>query len=181
MNDFEPISNWESFEKDDEEKVLFVKRTTIFDRKLERLRRKGCPGSLAAKKVDDLINNILCGKIEGARQQFRLTRNGEFRIKHCMKYDLGCGYRLAFIRKGAHIVFIYIGSHDDCCRWIDRNRGLTHETKDRTYAMRIRCTSQNDNHERKVELEEDEYEKGLMSKIDDKILRQIFSGFAETK
>jgi hypothetical protein len=163
----------------DEEKVLFVRHTTIFNRKLECLRRKGGSGSLAAKKADELINNILCGKIEGTRQRFRLTRNGEFRIKHCMKYDLGCGYRLAFIRKGDHIVFIYIGSHDDCCRWIDRNKGLIHETEDRAHEMRIRCNSQIDRHKQKEELQEDEYETNLMSKIDDKILRQIFSGFAK--
>jgi hypothetical protein len=106
MNNFEPISNYEFLANDDEEKLLFVQRTAIIDRKIERLRRKGGAGSLAAEKADELISNILCGKIEGARQQIRLTRNGEFRIKYCMKYDLGCGYRLAFIRKGAWIILL---------------------------------------------------------------------------
>jgi hypothetical protein len=45
--------------------------------------------------------------------------------------------------------------------------------------MHIRCNTQIDRRNQDEELKEDEYETNLMSKTDDKILRQIFSGFAK--
>jgi hypothetical protein len=163
----------------EEEKVLFIHRTATFKRNLENLRRKGGTGSLAAEKANEVIRNVSCGKREDARQQFRFTRNGEYRIKNCMKYDLGCGYRLVFIWRNSHITFIYIGSHDDCCRWIDRNKGRIDEVEDTTHAMRIICGASVADSKCKAALEEDEYEARLMSRIDDRVLRKIFSGFAE--
>jgi hypothetical protein len=96
-----------------------------------------------------------------------------------MKYDLGCGYRIAYIRQVAHIVFLYIGTHDDCCRWIERNRGLSYEPPGSTHALSIIGGMLDDIDESEEALKEDEYEARLMSRINDKILRKIFSGFVE--
>jgi hypothetical protein len=163
----------------DEEKFLFVHRTANFDRILENLRKKGGTGSLAAGKAEEVINGISCGQGENMRQQFRFTRRGECRIKHCMKYDLGCGYRLVFIRRGCHFFFLYVGSHDDCFRWIERNKGLSYEIDDRTHALRIIRDVPVPGDECEEKLGKDEYEARLMSRIDDKVLRKVFSGFIE--
>jgi hypothetical protein len=157
--------------------LLYIHRTAVFDRTLEQLRRKGGSASLAAENADKLIDNIARGEGNGARKQFRFTRNGERRIKYCMKYSLMGGYRLVFLRKESHIVFLYVGSHDDCCRWIERNKGLTYCVDDTTHALRIQRDDSIAREEIDEELDSDDYEASLMSKIDDKILSEIFSGF----
>jgi hypothetical protein len=158
------------------EKTISIQRTTTFDRRLAMLRRKRGAGSLAAEKAEEIMRSISFGKENGSRQQFRLTRNGEYRIKNCMKYDLRYGYRLVCLGRDSHIVFLYIGSHDDCCRWIDRNRGsLWKEVNATTTTAPAICDASTDDFAEAPE--EDEYEARLMSRIDDKTLRRIFSGF----
>jgi hypothetical protein len=158
------------------EKTISIQRAAVFDRRLAMLRRKRGAGSLAAEKAEEIMRSISSGKENGSRRQFRLTRNGEYRIKNCMKYDLRCGYRLVCLRRASHIVFLYIGSHDDCCRWMDRNRGIFgEEVNTTTTTAPVICDASTDDFAEAQE--EDEYEARLMSRIDDKTLRLIFSGF----
>jgi hypothetical protein len=157
-----------------EEEVFPIHRTASFNRKLEMLRRSGGTGSMAAEKADEIMRGVALGKNNVIRRQFRFTRNGEYRIRNCMKYDLGCGYRLVCIRKKSHDLFIYIGSHDDCCRWIDRNKGRLSRAVNAAITARAVCNSSTADF--KEALKEDEYEARLMSRIDDKILRIVFSG-----
>ncbi|MCM2359090.1 MAG: hypothetical protein NDI77_13140, partial [Geobacteraceae bacterium] len=42
----------------------------------------------------------------------------------CFKYDLGNGYRIIAVRDEDALILLYIGSHDDCDRWLEHNRGL---------------------------------------------------------
>jgi len=166
---------------DDEGEVFFVHRTAIFDRSLDDLRRKRGTASVAAEKADEVIRLITRTEEKGVREQFRFTRKGEYRIKYCRKYDLGCGHRLVFLRRDSHLVLLYIGSHDDCFRWIERNKGLTYEMDDTTHAIRVICDAptKDDSIPHDVIEEErllDEYETTLMSRIDDDMLRKIFPG-----
>jgi hypothetical protein len=163
------------------EKTLYVHRTAFFDRALECLRGKGGRGLLAAQKADELIDGVLCRNREATRWQFRFTRWGECRIKHCMKYDLGCGYRLVFIRQGTSIALLYIGSHDDCYRWISRNTGLVYEFDNTSQEMRtdgdaLRKGASSSDGACSDSPVEDEYELNLMNRLNDKALREIFSG-----
>jgi len=163
--------------------ILFVHRTPTLDRSLEDLREKGGIASVAAKKADDLINLMIRTEEKRAREQFRFTRNGEYRIKYCRKYDLGSGYRLVLLRRGQHLVLLYAGSHDNCFRWIERNKGLSYEIDDTTHSISVRYDARPDDSVSDDVLEEeslvDEYEIALMSKIDDDILRKIFSGLVK--
>jgi hypothetical protein len=165
--------------------ILFVYRTQTLDRSLDELRRKGGIGSVAAKKADDLIGLIARTEEKRIREHFRLTRNGEYRIRYCRKHDLGSGYRLVFLHKGCHMVLLYVGSHDDCFRWIERNKGLKYEIDDKAYAIRVSCNvlPEDDfpSHDMSDEARlVDEYEVSFMSKIgDDIVLRKIFSGLTK--
>jgi hypothetical protein len=165
--------------------ILFVHRTQTLDRSLDELRRKGGIGLVAARKADELINLITRTEEKRVREQFRVTRNGEYRIRYCRKYDLGSGYRLVFLHRDCHMVLLYVGSHDDCFRWIERNKGLKYEMDDTTYAIRVPCNvlSEDDppSHDMSDEARlVDEYEVSIMSKInDDNVLRKIFSGLTK--
>lgn len=169
-------------DKDDEGRALFVHRTAIFDRSLEDLRRKGGAALQIAKKVDEVIRFIACKEGKYVRQKFRLTRNGEYRIRYCKKHDLGDGYRLVFLCKGHHLMFLYVGSHGDCFRWIENNKGLNYRIGDTTDAIRVPCDALSEHgspsHDAPDEARlVDEYEAAIMSRInDDNVLRKIFSG-----
>lgn len=160
--------------------VLYVHRTPTLDRCLDELRRKGGVPSQVAQKAEELISLITRTEDERVREQFRFTRNGEYRMKYCRKYDLGCGYRLVLLQKGQHLVLLYAGSHDDCFRWIEHNRKTGYEIDDTTYSIPVRYSARQDESASEGRLKKkpffDKYEAELMSRINDRILRKIFSG-----
>jgi hypothetical protein len=170
-----------SANKEGEGNVLFVHRTALFNRNLDDLHGKGGTASMAAAKAEAVIRQITGIREGDLRRQFRFTRRGEYRIKYCRKYDLGCGHRLVFIRRDGHIVFLCVGSHDDCLRWIERNRRIAYTLNDMTTAIPIThdpSVGSNPNlHEIEKDLDADEYEAQLMQRIDEKTLRKIFCGF----
>jgi hypothetical protein len=147
-----------------------------FIKTLNELRKQGGISFIVAKKADDLIKRLLLRGRDCSHEIGKLTKNGELRIKKCKKYDLGHGYRLICLSQASHLVLLYIGTHDECTRWIERNKGLEYEL-DNTGENRLPT---------KISLEAepqikktdptDEYEERLISQIDDRMLRNIFSG-----
>jgi len=91
---------------------------------LELLRRSGKKATLAAAKAEEIIVRLQHGRIIPDRVG-TITKHGELRIKGVMKYDLGSGYRLITFKNGQRLFLLYVGSHDDCHRWIENNRELT--------------------------------------------------------
>jgi hypothetical protein len=148
-----------------------------FTKALDELRRQGGISFIVAKKADDLIKRLLLRGRDCSHETGKLTKNGELRIKKCKKYDLGNGYRLICLRKTSHLILLYIGTHDECTRWIERNKGLEYDLKN---------TGENQLLTKQISLESepqikkidpaDEYEERLISQIDDRTLRKIFSG-----
>ena len=55
----------------------------------------------------------------------KVTNWGESRIDNCVKYDLQGRARLVTVQKNNWVVLVYVGDHDDCDKWLDKNRGLT--------------------------------------------------------
>ncbi|HTG82441.1 MAG TPA: hypothetical protein VL949_10890 [Geobacteraceae bacterium] len=104
--------------------MVIVYRDNQFEKCLEQLKRAGGTGTQAARRTEALIEELAQSDGRTAPETCRLTRHGEARIRKCRKYDLGDGYRLVCIRRGHHLVLLYAGSHDDCDRWLERNRGL---------------------------------------------------------
>src|SRR5512135_2479070 len=104
---------------DERDSITRIYRDPLFDETLKELRSKGGYAAVAAGKSEVFILNLLGGKGAGDREKFRFTRKGEYRIKNCRKLDLGCGYRIVCIQKGQRLVLLFIGTHDDCFRWIE--------------------------------------------------------------
>ena len=73
----------------------------------------------------------------------------------------------------------YIGTHDECHRWLERNKGLRYEMDDSYQDVLITREIP----EPSVPVKEidpaEEYEDQLLQKIDDKMLRKIFCGLCE--
>lgn len=168
----------------DREHTVSLYREPFFDKCLEALRAKGGESLVAARKVDEFIDLLLHRDKRGDREKFRFTRKGEARIKYCKKIDLGCGYRIVCIKKDGHLALLYVGTHDDCFRWIERNRGMKFDVSASEGSLRIEHgnyiagddTTQDILEEQRMLVE---YEDSLTSRLSDDVLRQVFSGLCQ--
>ena len=95
------------------------------DPKLEKhlaaLRKGGRRESLVADRVEAIIAETEHGRLPSSKI-CSFTRNGEDRIKGCRKVDLGGGYRLITLKQGADLFLLFVGTHDECGRWVENNR-----------------------------------------------------------
>lgn len=155
-------------------------RDPVFEKCLEDLRAKGGEALVIAGKVDEFIDIILRPDQTGDRDKFRFTWNGEARIRNCKKVDLGGGYRLVCIKKDGYLALLYVGTHDDCFRWIARNKGLKYEASASIGTIQVvrKTRSPEDSHEDIVKEQRvlEEAEASLLSRIDDTVLRKVFHG-----
>lgn len=91
---------------------------------LNALNHKGGHYYKAAQQV-----NALLGRISTRQNNpfagMNLTHHGESRIKKCRKYDLNGFARLITIQDNGIVLFCFVGTHDDCDAWLNRNRGRT--------------------------------------------------------
>ena len=88
--------------------------------RLRQLLRHGGPHGRAAQKAIE-IQDWLQRDIDLTSQT---TDHGETRIKGCIKYDLGNGFRLITVRRGDSVVLLTLGPHAEMQRWLDANDGL---------------------------------------------------------
>lgn len=164
--------------------VSHIHRDPLFERCLDALRNKGGEGAVAAKKTEEFIASLKGSSGTNVREKFSFTRNGEARIRYCRKIDLGGGYRLVCLLKDGHLVLLYAGSHDECSRWIMRNRGMKYEIESAAKtAPIVRDAERQNESDRETRTGEDRfsdtYEEELMGRVDDTVLRRIFSGLTE--
>lgn len=159
--------------------VLTVHRDRAFDERIRQFYHDGGTALAAAKKAEEIIRRIIDDGRRSGLSFGRRTRKGELRIKHCVKYDLGNGYRMVCLKKERRFIALYIGTHDECCRWIARNKDLVYDIS------RATCeTIATKEPVAPVDTEEEDpvaaYERELLGKIDDRILRKIFRGLCGT-
>ncbi len=84
-------------------------------------------GAQAAKAVDN-AQGILAGfkkHRSGYMNTGTLTGKGELRLENCLKYRLGDGYRLILQVVGESLNVLFIGSHDQSHKWLEKNKGFT--------------------------------------------------------
>ncbi len=98
-----------------------------FKESLQTLMQYGGTHRLAGEKAKSLIANIsLYGK-ELNIDPFaglKLTKWGESRIKHCVKYDLSDYDRLITIKDNGICAICFVGKHADSENWLERKKGL---------------------------------------------------------
>jgi len=100
-------------------------------------------GGSASKKAER-AHSIHSRAITGDDRPFHgisVTKNGESRIKNCIKYDLGDGYRLITIQTDRFCAFCFAGSHHQADKWLERNSGLV-ITKDKRNQLNITYQSE---------------------------------------
>lgn len=92
-----------------------------FVQSLQKLHRSGGKFQKAAETVFSIM-----GKLETEPDPFKgiaRTNHGESRILHCVKYDLTGFCRLITIKTNGLCALSFVGSHDDCDKWLESNSG----------------------------------------------------------
>ena len=167
----------------DKEKSISVYRTPQFERCLDDLRReKGGTAAMAARKVDEFITGLVSDGDNEGRIKFSYTWNGEYRIKNCKKIDLVGAYRLVLIQKDLHFIFLYAGSHDDCFRWIEGNKGLTYTIEHSANVVKLSRESSEQHDDLPPDVLEqrkfiEQHEEEFMRQLDENTLLRIFPGW----
>jgi superfamily I DNA/RNA helicase len=100
--------------------VIYLKPTEFRELMLG-LRRRGGPYQLAYQRACNIIESF---RLDADVSQF-ITNHGENRIDHAVKYDLGHGCRLVTVQTNQCVYLLFVGTHEDTDRWIQRNAGLT--------------------------------------------------------
>jgi hypothetical protein len=157
--------------------ILSVKQERNFDKHLDALRRAGGHAALAARNADEIIASLAngCKNLDAIGRQ---TKYGEARIKNCLKFNLGNGYRLITVRKGTRLILLYIGTHDACDRWLVGNRGHNPEANEDHETILLSGEVPQDDlvPDEISESPADEYEELLAKKISQKVLQRVFKG-----
>ena len=98
--------------------------TKEFHQRLATLYKLGGRNRNIFNKVQGLLGGI---REEGAKAftRFSITNHGESRIKSCVKYNFGMGFRLVTVKRDKIIWVLFVGSHDDADAWLNKNRGWT--------------------------------------------------------
>ncbi len=149
-------------------------------KQLKTLLKGGTKAAQAAEHAQTIIKQLIDGGVCDPKLIGRLTRYGEARIRDCIKYDLVGSYRLVGIMHDEGIVFLYVGSHSECDRWIRNNAGLEPILgKKRNSVIEVNPVDEQDT-QPEVEANEEEhdadYDELLLKDITDQDLRKIFSG-----
>ena len=80
----------------------------------------------AHQRAYDESCRIIASLEIGGGENHKLTRHGESRIPHCIKYDISNdAHRLVTVQTDNCIYLLFVGTHDDTEHWLNRHRGLT--------------------------------------------------------
>ena len=143
-------------------------------KKLEQMKKQEKAPSIAAKRVETIIQAL----VKGARPTCagRLTQIKDGRIKYLYKFDLGKGYRLACIKEKYNIYVLFVGSHDHCDTWLDKHsKKNPHKTELSMNIYDVDVSAMTPSKDLTIR-DEIEYDSLLKLEITQEDLRKVFSG-----
>lgn len=119
-------------------KVVYLNESKFRDSML-KMRRRGGAHQRAFEKACELITSLGFG----LEELNKLTKHGESRINHCLKYQISNdAHRLVTVQTDGFIYLLHVGAHEDVDRWLNHNRGLTITANAETNAIRVTHVTQ---------------------------------------
>jgi hypothetical protein len=165
--------------------ALFICFAKSLDIQIEELNRAGKKGRIAAATCLEILEQIRKDGLTGELLFIKRTKKGEARVDKCVKYDLGNGYRLITILCKDHLFIPFAGTHDKADLWLEHNRlDNIYKKKELYMVEKINYEQQQFESVCETSMETsfcDEYEEGLLERIDDDTLRQVFRGLVEQR
>lgn len=116
------MASMHSIEKTDREDIALLQIKDFSD-SLQKMYNLGGQNKKRFEKASAIIQALGLNGIEHI-SKFPTTNHGETRIKSCVKIDLGDGYRIVTQRCNKCVTFLFVGSHDDCEDWLNKNKGI---------------------------------------------------------
>ncbi|MFH1218210.1 MAG: hypothetical protein V1706_17080 [Pseudomonadota bacterium] len=156
-----------------------IYRTPLFNKQLGQLDKSDKKGNLAAARAEEIILHLAVHGLVSPELKNKLTKHGELRMRNCLKYDLGSGYRLIGLKKESGFYLLYVGNHDECDRWLNNKRGSRIEVETADFVFARPLTEADDVEplaENDIASEADAYEQQLAAQLDEKTLRYVFRG-----
>jgi len=150
--------------------------------RLNSLKKSGKTGMALAQKATRVIEGLA---FAFTRRRLNtvgsLTKYGEKRIKKCRKYDLGGGFRLITLQRGVRVFILFLGTHDECQRWLDNHSRLKKVSADNITLFEARLSDHPPDCPDRIDPEDirqdAENEEGLQ--LSDRDLRRVFCGLVE--
>jgi len=137
----------------------------------------GGAASLAAHRAEEIIKRLSARGQTGPEDTRKRTKNGELRLDKILKYNLGGGYRLLCLKRGRHLFLLYVGNHDNSNRWLENNRGFKPVTGRGSREVVFEKENGEEDPSLRQEVEPAmDYDDVLMERLDQKLLRSLFSG-----
>jgi hypothetical protein len=162
--------------------IRYVILDNNLTRQLKRLHQAGGMAKAIAEHAEAVIQQWVSGELERPKQSTRGTRFGEARIKNCLKYDLVEAYRLLAVMDGDHLIFLFVGSHDECDQWVSHNSGWEPGlNKRRNAILPVQQAALKAEEEAEPEDEEGEAVDYPAREINERDLRIIFSGICRSR
>lgn len=154
--------------------LLFV--SSKVESRIAALEKAGKSEKNLAQKATSIIDSLASGM--DAIESY--TKYGENRIKNCRKYDLGCGYRLITLQRGKTVFIPFLGSHDECQRWLENNSRLKafHAGKGKTFHIEDKNSAPTNPIEVQ-KMDGDADVDDFVQSLTDKELRTVFNGLIE--
>lgn len=160
--------------------LKYIHYGSKFEKQLSALKKSEKMAIAAAKKAEDIINKMVTNVEAPLSILGKLTKHGEGRIKNCIKFDIGKGYRLVCVKDKAHLFLLYIGTHDDCVTWIEHNRNVTPDPlKKNIITCEIQAHDGKETNDVSEDFFEVDYEDILLKKITEKDLNYVFRGITK--
>lgn len=162
-------------------------QTRLFARQLNKLPLAGRQGVLALEQAREIMTRLVNSAAPAGDLRHKRTKHGELRLANCRKYDLGGGYRLVTVQDDDCLVLACIGSHDDCHRWLEKQREAALDVAAVKAAGRLveiagEPQSPPSNPDSTPAMaREDPYEEALMERLNQEVLRQVFRGLCREK
>ena len=155
------------------------------ERQLEALQRSGRKGEKAVENFRTICQQLRQQGPEAPELLARRTKNGELRVKNCIKYHLGHGYRLVTIRLGDCLYLPVLGSHDEVDLWLDLRRREGFAPQESAFTREL---LQPAGHVAAVTVAEDGQEASadsgdeeLSPPLDERLLREVFRGLCQQR
>ena len=162
--------------------MALIYNSVHFSKKLHKLKKAGGKAEIAANQAWEIITKMAARDRLTPQIRSKMTPRGEARIQGCGKFNLGGGYRLLYLKKNGHVVFLFVGAHDECDTWIMNNRDIE---PDLDQAEIVKCPdNRGEPDEKEVSAESvvaTDDERPLHEFIDQQTLREIFSGLCQRR
>lgn len=151
--------------------------------RIEQLKKAGKAGKALAQRARGIIESLASGVDPITTEAVgSFTKYGEKRIKNCLKYDLGCGYRLITLQREQTLFIPIFGTHDECQRWLEDHSRLKAYAAGNGFVFQIARVQQQQNNSAMIAQGsgDDSVDEDCDEKITDRQLRIVFLGLVES-